>query len=343
MNALTIDGQEGGGQMLRTALALAIVTERRVVIDNVRGNRDTPGLRPQHIAGIRVLSQLTSAYVSGGYVDSTEVIFHPRRTPSGDANLDVGTAGSLPLLFETVVHLGPVLEESISVTATGGTDVKWSPTMAYFEEVKLATLRQWGFDVSVDVKRTGFYPAGGGEATVTVAPADPPPLDLTERGARDETAVLSTASEDLSGREVAERQCEGAAAVLEAAGIELETVDVTYVDTESSGTSILVRGRYRECVAGFDNLGERGVPAEDIGAAPASDFIIFDRGPAVVDRHLGDQLMLPLALVGGSVRVPEVTGHMRTNASVINAFGGDIEFTTESEGHATISAGETLV
>lgn len=339
---IQIDGEEGGGQMLRTSMSLAVLTQQPVEVINVRGDRDNPGLRPQHLAGIRILSRMTSGFVSGGYDGSEQVTFQPRGVPFGEHDLQIGTAGSLTLLFDTLLPLAPILEEPFSVTATGGTDVRWSPTMAYFERVKLATLQHFGLDAEVEVHRSGFYPAGDGEASVTVRPSHLEEVELEDRGHRQSVEIVSKASEDLEEQSVAQRQCHGAVEALEGAGIEVSTQESSYVDTTSTGTSILVFGRYDHGIAGFDNLGERGKPAEEVGAEAAEEFIAFDDGVGSVDSYLGDQLMLPLAIAGGSMEVPRLTNHMRTNAGVINEFGGDIQLIERDEG-ALITAGGSLL
>lgn len=338
---IEIDGSEGGGQMLRSALSLAVLTEERVRIDNVRANRPNPGLRPQHIAAIRVLSRMTSGFVSGGYVESPEVVFQPRSSPWGSTVLDVGTAGSLPLLFETLVPLGPVVESTLEVTATGGTAVKWSPTMDYFTQIKLPLLRRYGVDAEVEVHGHGFYPEGGGEATIRVEPTSVDRIDLTERGDLERVTVRSLASDDLADARVAERQVEG---VIEnvPADVEVDTTDIVYVEAPSTGTCVLVAARYGHTLAGFDAVGERGVPAEEIGGRAAGAFHSFHDGVGAVDRHLGDQLMLPLALGGGTVAVPTVTEHMRTNLSVIEAFGGDVSIVEPADGPPRLVAEGTL-
>ncbi len=339
---IEIDGRDGGGQMLRTALTLSVLTQRRVDMINVRGDRENPGLKPQHIACIRILSRMTSGFVSGGYADSEQVTFQPRGTPLGEHNLDIGTAGSLPLLFDTLLPLGPIIDEPIAVTATGGTDVRWSPTFAYFDRVKLQTLRRFGIDVRADLHRTGFYPAGDGEATCTVNPYEMDEIDLTERGELQTVAIVSKASEELAEREVAERQCQGVVDVLEEHGIEVTESESHYVSSTSTGTSVLVHARYTNGVAGFDQLGQRGTPAEEVGADAAHAFIEFHRGAGAIDQYLGDQLMLPLAIAGGAYTVPTATNHMRSNAGVINEFGGDIHIDEHGAG-ATVTASASLL
>ncbi|MFW6449030.1 MAG: RNA 3'-terminal phosphate cyclase [Halobacteriota archaeon] len=339
---IAIDGGRGGGQVLRTALTLAALTTEAVRIDGVRGARDDPGLRPQHRAGVRVLAALTDADVDGDAVGSTEVSLEPTRTPNGTVDIDLQTAGSLPLLFETVLPLGVAAAGTIRVTATGGTDVRWSPTIGYQRRVKVPMLERAGHDTAIAVKRSGFYPVGGGLATLAVRPAEPTPLEVVDRGELRQLEVYSKASEDLADADVAERQRDGLREALDAHATAIARTEVRYVETACPGTSVLLVARYEGGVAGFDALGERGTPAEVVGAEAAEAFVAFDDGAGAVDHHLADQLLVPLALGGGVVSAPAVTDHVRTNAAVIEAFGVEVGVEDHPDGGALLRVDDPL-
>lgn len=324
---LTIDGRAGGGQVLRSALTLSVLRDRPVTIEHVRGHRDTPGLRPQHLAGIRALAQLTDAEVAGDEVGSREVSFEPRRSPRGEIDVDIGTAGSITLLFETVVALGPVLSSPISITATGGTDVKWSPTMDYLHFVKRQALADHGLEFDLEVERRGYYPVGGGRATITVYPGDPTELALTAVPSIEGVSVYSNASASLEDAAVASRQVAGAKEVLAEAGIPIRETETSYHEGPSTGTSVTVVGHVEGGYAGGDALGEPGRPAEEVGVDAAEFIRDWMTTDAAVDHHLADQLLLPLALAGGKLSVPAVTNHVETNIEVINAF--ELEMTLD--------------
>lgn len=332
MDAVHIDGQTGGGQILRSSLSLSVLFDRLIKVTNIRGNRDNPGLRAQHLTGLRVISRLTSGFVSGGYTESPEVEFQPRRMPFGYADMDIGTAGSITLLFDLVLPLGPVLDESIPVSIDGGTDVKWSPTTAYYDQVRLPAAAKWGVDADMTVERTGFYPAGGGRATLEVAPSSLTSHTMTDRGELESIDVISKASESLADSDVAERQVEGVTDVLEAAGLSVDSATSNYVEAESTGTSVLVTASYEHATVGFDALGERGRPAEDVGSEAGERLVAFHDTEATVDRHLADQLMVPVALGGGEYVAPTLTDHMETNAEVIRAFDVDIDLEETDDG-----------
>lgn len=321
---ITIDGAVGGGQVLRTALALSALNAQPVRITDIRGARDTPGLRPQHLAAVRMMKRLTDAEVDGVDEGAQEISFAPRHRPRGDIEIDIGTAGSITLLFDTVVCLGPVLDDPISVTATGGTDVKWSPTMDYFRLVKLPCLRYHGHEVDVQVDRHGYYPTGGGRATLRVAPGESTAIQLRARGPVDGVRLSSRATTDLEERAVANRQAEAAADALGETGRRVTEIQTEYVDANSTGSSLLAVASIEGGFIGADTLGERGRSAESVGQRVANELEEYLASDAPVDPHLADQLMLPLALAGGDIQIPAVTEHIRSNASVLEAYGFDL-------------------
>jgi RNA 3'-terminal phosphate cyclase (ATP) len=334
---LDLDGSAGGGQLLRTALALSALAGEPFRMTGVRAERESPGLRPQHCAAVRVLGDVTDADVEGASEGSTELTFDPGRPRPGRYEVDVGTAGSLPLLFDAVLPLALDTPGPLSVTATGGTDVKWSPTTAHYRSVKLPLLGAAGLWGTLEVARPGFYPAGGGRATLSVAPSAPEPLELVERGDFEGARVYSTAATALDDAAVARRQAAAAAERLAAAGLDVYERVVRTADADSPGSAVCVRLDYGETRAGFDALGERGRPAEDVGETAADAAIDFENGVGAVDRHLADQLIVPLALAGGRVRIPAVTDHVETCVALLGEFGFEVALEGRPEG-ALLSA-----
>lgn len=336
---IEIDGATGGGQVLRSALSLSMVTGEPFRIVDIRGGREDPGLRPQHLAGVNLAGRLCDATVEGDAQGSTSLSFAPGPLTGADLDVDIGTAGSVTLLFDIVLPIaGYDGLEPVVVTAAGGTDVKWSPTFAYFSRVKLPLLRRWGFDASTSIAGTGFYPVGGGEATLRIHPSEPTPTDLVERGPIDVVEVYSKCSASLADRNVAERQAQAAADRLRGNDLPVRIASVEVVESASPGSSILLCGRYHRSVGGVDNLGERGRSAETIGEQAANRLLAFHHGPGAVDPYLADQILLPLALAGGEVVIPAITDHVRSNRDVIVAFGFDITVEENADGSAVVSA-----
>ncbi|WP_277556075.1 RNA 3'-terminal phosphate cyclase [Halobaculum limi] len=335
---ITIDGTDGGGQLLRTALALSAVTETPFRIENVRGARPDPGLKPQHCTAVELVAELCDADVDGAEIGSDSLTVRPgsaRRTP---LQVGVGTAGSVTLLFDTVLPIAATYDDPFSLTATGGTNVKWSPTVEYHELVKAPLLQNWGLKTTVDCAKTGFYPAGGGEATIETTPSALSSFDLDARGTLDTVEIYSKASEELSEAEVADRQADRAREALQEAGLPAERRRVEYVSTLSTGSSLLLRGVYEHSVVGFDALGERGRTSEAVADSAVQQFTAFHANDAPVDVYMADQLMTVLALAGGRVRIPSVSEHVRTNLEVVTAFGSDMTLGRTTDGEPVLEA-----
>jgi RNA 3'-terminal phosphate cyclase (ATP) len=335
---LVVDGAEGGGQLLRTALSLSTVTGTPFRIEAIRGERPNPGLKPQHLTAVEVVAELCDAEVAGAELGADSLTFRPGDERRTSLRADIGTAGSVTLLFDTVLPIAVVGDEPCRLTATGGTDVKWSPTVEYHRSVKLPLLATQGVDAAIDLSKTGFYPAGGGEATLQVTPASLSPFDLARRGDLDGVELYSKASESLADRNVADRQAAHAREELDAAGVSATVQRVEYVETASAGSSLLLRADYERTVAGFDALGERGRTSEAVAEDAVRRFTAFHDTDAAVDPHMGDQLLVVLALVGGCIRIPALTDHVRTNLALLDRFGSDVDIDRAADGTHLVEA-----
>lgn len=326
---LEIDGADGGGQIVRTAVALSALSGEAVRIEDVRGDRDESGLRPQHVAAVEATAALCDASVEGAEQGAEALIFEPGDLEARDVSVAVGTAGSIALVLDTVLPLAAGLEAPAEVTVTGGTDVEWAPPIDYLRRMKLPLLSEYGLDADLSVESRGFYPLGGGEATLTLRPSELSPLALDERGALRRVEVYSTADEELRDAEVAERQ---AAAVAEELDVDVSVATLsTYDDAASPGSAVVLAAVYEGGRAGFSALGEAGKPSERVGGEAVEAFQGFRSGSGAVDRHLADQLQLHLALAGGRVLAPAATDHVRTNREVVAAFGYDVTVEERAE------------
>jgi RNA 3'-terminal phosphate cyclase (ATP) len=333
--SIALDGGrgEGGGQVLRTALSLSAITGRGFRVERIRENRMKPGLRPQHLAAVRAVAQLTDAQVAGDAIGSSWVSFVPRRrAPAGTWVFDIGTAGSAPLLFQTLCWPLALAGAPSQLTLMGGTHQDHSPSFHYLALVWAPAVARLGFQFDLSLLRAGFYPEGGGELTSDVHPARAmPPLDLRHRGTLVEAEVLSlVAGLDFS---VAERQAERAEHRLREAGVLAQVRSVPLPAGPSRGSHVLVVARFERTRSGHAATGEPGREPERTAEAAAGAFTRFLDGHAAVDPHLGDQLLLPAALVacghaprpaGVETRttftVSEVTPHLATNAEVVGRF-----------------------
>ncbi|QSG07385.1 RNA 3'-terminal phosphate cyclase [Halapricum desulfuricans] len=336
---LTIDGSDGGGQLLRTSLSLAVITDRPVRIESIRGSRPKPGLKPQHLAAVELLAEYCDADLEGAALGSETLTFEPGDVRRQTLSVDIGTAGSVTLLLDTVLPLATVIDDPLTVTAIGGTDVKWSPPVAYLQHVKLPLLARFGLDAELEVDRVGFYPKGGGDVTLGMSPSSLSPIDLDARGSLRAVDVYSTASVDLEDSDVADRQADRVRERLDGAGVPIGERTVEYVETRSTGSSLVVRARYDRTLAGFDALGEPGRPSETVADLALEDFEQFREIDAAVDRHMADQLLAFLVIAGGRVAVPELTDHVRTHRSLLSEFGYDVSIDSGDETVLLTSAG----
>lgn len=333
---LELDGSAGGGQLLRTALGLSAVTGQPFEMTGIRGDRPEPGLKPQHLAAVETVAEICDAEVADAAYGSETLTFEPGPVRPGEYEVDIDTAGSLLLVFDAVLPLATALDEDeeLVLRATGGTDVKWAPTTDHYRRVKLPLARRSGVDAHATVSRRGFYPAGGGEASLRLGGGTVRPLDLRSGGAAERLVVHSVAAEALADADVAERGARAARQALR----DLTTLPVEthpeYVETDSPGAVLTVVAHAADARAGFDALGEKGKPMEEVAGDAVGAFDRFRRaggtaadGPTV-DIHTADQLAGVLALVGGEVTTRRLTDHLRTNRDLVAAFGGSLELAT---------------
>lgn len=334
---LELDGSAGGGQLLRTALSLSAVTGDPFEMTGIRGDRPEPGLKPQHLAAVEAVADACGATVEDADYGSERLRFEPGAVTPGEYDIDIDTAGSVLLVFDAVLPLAAALDagERLVLRATGGTDVRWAPTVDHYRRVKLPLVRRVGLDGRVVVSRRGFYPAGGGEATLRLRGTDGlDRFEATDPGALERVTVSAVAPTGLADAEVAERGARAARQALRGVADRPVETDATYVKSDCHGAVLTVRATYANAAAGFDALGERGTPMEDVAADAVDAFAAFHetrrsaagtgRVPAV-DVHTADQLVTPLALAGGSVTTTRATDHLRTNAAILSRFGGDLE------------------
>jgi len=331
MSALTIDGSygEGGGQVLRSALTLSALTGRPVQIERIRAGRKNPGLQAQHLTGVLATARICDATLEGARLGSTTLTFSPRRPPqAGEYRFDVaeqrqgGSAGSVTLVLHTLLLPLGRAEGSSRVTVRGGTHVAWSPPWEHLERVYLPMLGRMGLAARADIRRYGWYPAGGGEVSVEVAGQAGralSPLDLSERGELRCLTGLSLYANLPS--HVGERQRHRMAEVLEETGLSPH-LEVRQVPASTPGSAVFLLAECQHAVAGFSALGERGKPAERVAEEACAAFLHWYRSGAAVEMHLADQLLLPLALAGGpsTLTTCRITRHLLTNAWVVQHF-----------------------
>ncbi|AEK72904.1 RNA 3'-terminal-phosphate cyclase [Thermococcus sp. 4557] len=318
---------EGGGQILRTSVALSVITGKPVKIVKIRANRPNPGLRPQHLHGILALKELSNARVKGAQVGSTVLEFIPGKAEARHVHVPIKTAGSVTLVLQALLPAMAFTGGSFEIT--GGTDVPWSPPVDYLKNVTLYALGKMGIEAEMDLKRRGHYPKGGGLVTGRVEPwEERKPLEAAEWRRIERFAGISHAT-NLPPH-VAERQAGAAEERLE----ELYSAPVE-IETEVSrslgpGSGIVLWAETDSLRLGGDALGKRGKPAEVVGREAADELLDQLTGGKAVDRFLGDQLIPFLAFAGGEIGVTEITSHLITNVWVVEQFLGRV-FEVEGE------------
>ncbi len=327
--ATVIDGSVGYGQMLRSSIALSALTLKPIKVTNIRKSRCRPGLLAQHLTGAETAAEFCRAETKGLELGSTEVEFYPKRIeiPS-HKRIDIGTAGNIALLLQTLTPLLVFAGKDVALEIIGGTDVKWGPTVSYFQNVFCHFLERMGADIHAEVLKHGFFPRGGGLVKVVYKPAkNLNSLVLTERGKLKGINAISIASEQLAKAKVAERQVEGLENVLK----DVEA-NVQYVPSASIGSSVFAFAEFENCRLAASAIGERGIPAEKVGEEAGKSLQKSIEANACFDEFMSDQIIPFMALAEGrsEVLVPEITQHVKTNILVCEQLLG-VKFKTEGK------------
>jgi len=321
---ITIDGSkhEGGGQILRTTLALSVITQKPCRVINIRKKRPKPGLAHQHLSGLRALVELCQGKVEGDLLGSGEIKFCPGQNFKKRISLDIPTAGSITLLLQTLILASSFSNCPIKISFTGGaTDTFFSPTIDHFQFVFLKILEKIGVRININIIQRGFYPEGNAELETEIFPCQLKPICLVEPGGLKKILIISGASQNLKEKKVAERQISGAKQILIKLKLPLEE-KIEYYQTNSTGSQINIIAELENTIFGTDNLGRLGKSAEQVGQEAAQEFLKEVRSNACLDKHTADQILPYMALAPGKskITVSEITSHCRTNIWVIEQF-----------------------
>jgi RNA 3'-terminal phosphate cyclase (ATP) len=315
-----IDGAEGegGGQVLRSSLALSIITGRPFTLENVRARRAKPGLQRQHLTAVRAAAEVSGARVEGDAVGSSRVRFEPGPVRAGDYVFRIGTAGSATLVLQTVLPALLTADGPSTVTLEGGTHNPMAPPFEFIDRVFLPWVNRMGAHVTATLDRSGFYPAGGGRFRVSITPfATRERVEVTTRGALVERRVVAR----VAGLPwaIAEREVRAANELLGWAYDRLSP-EVLPKD-QGPGNVVMVEVGFEHTRELFVAVGERGVPAETVAERVAREALAWLEAEVPVGEHLADQLLVPMALVGGGRFVTVApSAHTVTNAQVIGRF-----------------------
>ncbi len=323
MNAnrqITIDGSlgEGGGQILRSTLALAILTQQPVRIKNIRAKRAKPGLRQQHLTSVRAGAEICDGELTGDEIGSRELTFNPNAVRSGAYRFDIRTAGSTTLVLQTVFPPLMLANGTSTVTLIGGTHNPMAPPVDFLEHAFLPIIRRMGPQVTLSLERYGFYPVGGGCVTARIESVERlRSIEFTERG----EIVQGTAEAIVAGLpiNIAERELQVVASKLDWPAEQLRTRDFPTGCGQANVLMLTLRCEHAtEVATGF---GEKGVKAEHVAGRAVKALQEYIAANVPVGEHLADQLLLPFALAGGGsfVSMP-LSLHAQTNMNIIRTF-----------------------
>jgi RNA 3'-terminal phosphate cyclase (ATP) len=327
---LEVDGSqgEGGGQILRTSLALSLVTARPFHLTRIRAARQRPGLQRQHLTAVQAAATVGRADVRGAELGSAELTFVPGVVTPGEYHFAIGTAGSACLVLQTI--LPPLLRAAAPsrLTLTGGTHNQQAPPFDFLARTFAPVVSRLGPSIDVRLVRPGFYPAGGGELVATIVPAETwRRLELLERGElrrKRARALVARLSPEIARRELREVQ-------RQLGWSEAELVVEEVRDSLGPGNVIMLELEFAHITEVLTGFGARGVPAEAVAKSAIEQAQRYLGVDAPVGLHLADQLLLPLALAGGGTfRTLELSLHARTNLEVIRRFL-EVEIQTHRE------------
>jgi RNA 3'-terminal phosphate cyclase (ATP) len=319
---IEIDGSEGegGGQILRSSLALSIHTQQPFRITNIRANRDKPGLMRQHLTSVKAAGEICGADLVGAEMGSRELTFRPDKLSPGNYSFAIGTAGSCTLVLQTVLPPLLMADAPSTVRITGGTHNRGSPPFDFLQRAFLPLIGRMGAQVGIELARHGFYPRGGGEIRATIHPSSRlSPIHIHKRGAQQRAyadAYIAALPMNIAQRE------------LEVIGHKLgwstEQLFLHGLPNDMGpGNAVTITVEHEHVTEVFTGFGERGVRAETVAGTAAEEARDYLQTQAPVGEHLADQLLLPMALAnGGSFTTPTISRHVLSNAIVIERFLG---------------------
>ena len=308
---------EGGGQILRTALALSIITQTPIRLTQIRAKRSKPGLMRQHLTCVRAAQAISNAVVEGDSLGSTSLRFNPSAVCAGDYAFAIGTAGSCALVLQTI--LWPLLfaDGASNVTIEGGTHVPMSPSYEFLEFCFFPTLAKMGVITELGLQKHGFYPGGGGKLQACIQPWQHKlPLDLQERGERiSQHGLCLIANLDLS---IADKQLAEVKRHLN-----WKQEDLIHQGLRNShgvGNALLLSVQSTQHTEVITAYGDKAKSSEYVAQLASDEMKHYLGSDAAVGEHIADQLLIALALGGGKFTTNIISQHFNTNCAIIEQF-----------------------
>ena len=318
---IKIDGSEGegGGQILRTALGLSLVTGQPFRIDNIRAGRRKPGLLRQHLTCVEAATRISNAETEGASLGSLALRFDPGTVVAGDYTFAVGSAGSAALVFQTVLPALMIGDKGSTLTLEGGTHNPFAPPFEFLQKTFLPILNRMGPRVEVELDRAGFYPAGGGRFHASIEPAQTlKPLEIMQRGNHKSTrgrVLIARLAEEVGIRQMK--------LLTRKLGLPEGTATLEQVASNGPGNVAMIEIEHDSGVEVFTSFGEKKTSSEVVIKALNREVRGYLKSDAPVGEHLADQLMIPIALAkAGQYRAVCASQHSKTNAETISKFLG---------------------
>jgi RNA 3'-terminal phosphate cyclase (ATP) len=315
MEFLKINGAhgEGGGQIIRSAIALSCITKQPIHLENIRKNRKDSGLKPQHLTAITILQKIANAKVVGAEIGSTELKFIPGNIENLDLDADIGTAGSIPLILQVLIPVVSVSQKKLDLKIKGGTDVLWSPSIDYTQYVLREAYSRMGINFSFELCKRGYYPKGGGEINLHINPSTVKSISFSKRKTNKIKLICSLSK--LAKEEI-ENQIKKIVEKLTAANFIVD-VEIKSEEALDSGASLLIYSIDHNSIIGIDALYDKKIHNFDL------DIEEFFKSFSI-DDNLADMIVVPASLADGKTifQVKEITKHLETNLFVTSKITG---------------------
>lgn len=330
---IKIDGSkgEGGGQILRTSLSLSAITGKEIVIEKIRAGREKPGLKRQHLTCVKAVAEICSAEVSTVEVGASSLEFKPGQIKGGDYHFNIGTAGSVTLVAQTIIPILLMAKTPSRVTITGGTHVSFAPTWDFFSECYLPEIRRMGANVEASLESYGFSPAGGGKITLSITPFDNSSRNknyfLIELG-EFKGGIITGVVSDIK-RKIAETEVE---IVFRRLSDLILGKEIQEVESVGPGNYCIAKLQYERASVVFSSIGCIGRSRKTVANEIVHAVQKFLKSNKACEVHLADQLLLPYCVfVLGEINyfnpnelewlsIQEKSLHFTTNMDVICLF-----------------------
>lgn len=346
---ITLDGShgEGGGALVRVALALSTLTNQPFQITNIRASRPQPGLKAQHLCAIQALKTISNATTNDIQLGSTELIFTPGKIKGGRYEFDIGTAGSITLFLQAIILPCLFAPSKITLTIKGGTSGKWQASVDYLQQIVLPQLRRFVEKIELKILKRGYYPAGGGEIILEISPKYHLKeyktvqefttaiqekihlIQLTKQGTLEQIRGIINLSQELEEKKVAERIKAATESYLLEYKVPI-SIRMEYANSQSVGGELLIWAIYSDgknineinpIILAGDALLEKNKSSEDVAKEAVAELTQSIDAHACVDPHLADQLIMFLGLLPGSeIKCAQITPHTTTNISIAETF-----------------------